>query len=429
MIVNHLENLNNLCTKTGLIRSLRKFYNSLPSHKTYEVYDSTPTTFVVLSSCQDHEFSKFAQRFRELESHFYSNERIPSKHCEKNMWLVKPAAENQGRGIQMFKNNFLDLKMFLQKKLGGTFWIIQKYIERPLLYYNRKFDIRMWAVITSKQEFYIYTPGYIRTSSDTYDTESKANYVHLTNNCLQQYGNKYGIFEDGNTVSFGRFANYLEEKYPDKKINFETDLLSRMKDLMIDTYLATIDDLNPRKRQNCFELLGYDFLIDEDFRVWLIEVNTNPYLGIPNKYIDWLLPKMINDLFDIVLDPSYKPANRVAQRDVENKFELLYSKKRDINVRRPYDIPLCPGEKKQNAEVKKSEKTNEKVIVIKKAPEKSIKKKDLSKTSIIEPAVVNQISFERPERNKEQKLNSYRTQEIAKEYKTSNVLLFKSTRH
>jgi hypothetical protein len=34
-----------------------------------------------------------------------------------------------------------------------------------------------------------------------------------------------------------------------------------------------------------FELLGYDFLIDEDFRLWLIEVNTNPYLGTPNAFI------------------------------------------------------------------------------------------------------------------------------------------------
>lgn len=35
----------------------------------------------------------------------------------------------------------------------------------------------------------------------------------------------------------------------------------------------------PSKRKNAFELFGYDFLIDEDLRTWLIEVNTNPYLG------------------------------------------------------------------------------------------------------------------------------------------------------
>ena len=36
--------------------------------------------------------------------------------------------------------------------------------------------------------------------------------------------------------------------------------------------------MNSNNYSPCFELFGYDFLIDEDFRVWLIEVNTNPCL-------------------------------------------------------------------------------------------------------------------------------------------------------
>lgn len=59
-----------------------------------------------------------------------------------------------------------------------------------------------------------------------------------------------------------------------------------------------------------FELLGYDFLIDEDFRIWLIEVNTNPYFGVPNNFIANLLPKMMNDLLDIVVDPVYSPTTK-----------------------------------------------------------------------------------------------------------------------
>lgn len=52
---------------------------------------------------------------------------------------------------------------------------------------------------------------------------------------------------------------------------------------MIDCFVAAIGGLNPNKRENCFELMGYDFMIDEDFRVWLIEVNTNPYFGVVNN--------------------------------------------------------------------------------------------------------------------------------------------------
>ena len=77
---------------------------------------------------------------------------------------------------------------------------------------------------------------------------------------------------------------------------------------MLDVYHSTKKTLNPHKRKNCFELFGFDFLIDEDFRVWLIEVNTNPYLGVPNDYIRTLLPKMIDDLFRLVLDPVVCPS-------------------------------------------------------------------------------------------------------------------------
>ncbi len=64
-------------------------------------------------------------------------------------------------------------------------------------------------------------------------------------------------------------------------------------------------DLNPDKKENLFELYGYDFLVDEDFRTWLIEINTNPYLGIPNTFIENLLPKMLDDMLSIVIDKKY----------------------------------------------------------------------------------------------------------------------------
>jgi len=52
-----------------------------------------------------------------------------------------------------------------------------------------------------------------------------------------------------------------------------------MKDIVIDSILSAKKELNVRQRRHCFELLGYDFLIDEDFRTWLLEVNNNPFLG------------------------------------------------------------------------------------------------------------------------------------------------------
>jgi hypothetical protein len=306
----------------------------------YKLFDSIPTSFVILSNCKDNDYQLFIQRFKELSRGCFLHEALPPKHCAANIWLIKPAALNQGRGIEIFNNDLEGMIKFIESKPAYTYWVIQKYIERPLLYKQRKFDIRVWALITSKSQLYYYTKGYLRTSSEMYTVDSKYNYVHLTNNCLQQHGKKYGVYEEGNTISFERFQSYLDEVYPG--VDVEKHLVPRMKDLMIDCFLSVKNFLNSRKRKCSFELLGFDFLIDEDFRVWLIEVNINPYLGIPNKFIEGLLPKMLNDLFELVLDFHFKPVNGLPKREIKNQFELLYSSKQKVNQRRPFESGLYP---------------------------------------------------------------------------------------
>ena len=107
--------------------------------------------------------------------------------------------------------------------------------------------------------------------------KSHSNSIHLTNNCLQKHIENYGLYEDGNTVSFEVFKEYIDFYYPQYKINFERDIFTRMRDLVIDTYCSVYSNsyTPPKSTPNkgSFELVGYDFLIDEDFRVWLIEVN------------------------------------------------------------------------------------------------------------------------------------------------------------
>lgn len=198
-----------------------------------------------------------------------------------------------------------DIQNFLNQKPLNSIWIAQKYIEKPLLYNGRKFDIRVWALFTSEKAFF-YRKGYIRTSSDNYSLENLNNYIHLTNNCLQKYGENYGKHEIGNTITFLEFSRFLEEKF-EKKIDFDKDVISRIKDLIIDVFESSKDTINPNKRKKCFELLGFDFLIDEDFRTWLLEVNTNPYLGVPNEEMKELLEKMIDDLLEITIDGDYMP--------------------------------------------------------------------------------------------------------------------------
>ena len=54
------------------------------------------------------------------------------------------------------------------------------------------------------------------------------------------------------------------------------------------------------------------------------------------------MPKMINDLLELVLDPYFTPVNKLPLRKQPNQFEALYIEKRKINLRRSFQIPVCP---------------------------------------------------------------------------------------
>ena len=59
------------------------------------------------------------------------------------------------------------------------------------------------------------------------------------------------------------------------------------------------------KRKHCFELFGYDFIIDEDLNAWMIEVNTNPCLEESSSILKMLLPRMVEDMLCLSVDALF----------------------------------------------------------------------------------------------------------------------------
>lgn len=63
----------------------------------------------------------------------------------------------------------------------GSQWVVQKYIEKPLLIGGRKFDIRSYCLITPDHKVHMYKHSYIRTSSTPFDL------TNLEDRCLLLY--------------------------------------------------------------------------------------------------------------------------------------------------------------------------------------------------------------------------------------------------
>lgn len=111
------------------------------------------------------------------------------------MWIIKPGEfSNRGNGISVcysLDDVLLRLKSKEKSSDGNprTF-ILQKYIEKPLLYKSRKFDIRHYMLLTcfnGVTKAYWYPEGYIRTASSLFSLKRNANlFVHLTNDAVQK---------------------------------------------------------------------------------------------------------------------------------------------------------------------------------------------------------------------------------------------------
>lgn len=126
--------------------------------------------------------------------------KLPHTHFDGyNMWFLKCTQFNRGRGIYVFNTleqltsliNEIDKGLVLseasdiiqsksltkqknsisytssdpvQDKIQSSTFVIQKYIEMPLLIWKRKFDIRVWVLVTHDLKVYFFQEGYLRTS-------------------------------------------------------------------------------------------------------------------------------------------------------------------------------------------------------------------------------------------------------------------------
>ena len=157
---------------------------------------------------------------------------------------------------------------------------------------------------------YVYNEGLTRFASERYlvSHNSKSNrYAHLTNYSVNKKNEKFvsnknaGEDDKGNKWSISALCKHLES------IGVDSNLLwSRIYDIIIKTILCTENTLVAQFRKlvshrtSCFELFGFDVLIDSDLRPWLMEVNLSPSLAADSPLDMQIKSNMISDCFTLI---------------------------------------------------------------------------------------------------------------------------------
>jgi len=107
----------------------------------------------------------------------------------KNTWIIKPGENtNRGNGIEVCKS-LAEIKSIVGRATkGDRTYIIQKYIDYPLLVHKRKFDFRCYGILTSINgglKGYFFEDGYVRTSCKEFCLEDIGDkFIHLTNDAI-----------------------------------------------------------------------------------------------------------------------------------------------------------------------------------------------------------------------------------------------------
>ncbi|KAF6716633.1 Tubulin polyglutamylase TTLL5 [Oryzias melastigma] len=292
--VNHFPRSYELTRKDRLYKNIQRMQQT----HGFKHFHIIPQTFVLPS-----EYQEFRNCFAK----------------DKGPWIIKPVASSRGRGIYLVSNpNQISMDDNI---------LVSRYINNPLLIDDFKFDMRLYVLVTSYDPLliYVYEEGLARFATVKYDqtsTNIKNTFMHLTNYSLNKKSSDYVSCDDpevedyGNKWSMSAVLRYLKQEGKDTTL-----LMSQIEDLIIKAVLSAEQQIStacktfvPHKT-NCFELYGFDVLIDSNLKPWLLEVNLSPSLSCDAPLDLKIKASMIADMFSLVGFVCQDPLPKQARSD------------------------------------------------------------------------------------------------------------------
>ncbi|NXW82342.1 TTLL5 polyglutamylase, partial [Alopecoenas beccarii] len=287
--VNHFPRSYELTRKDRLYKNVSRMQLA-HGFKTFHIL---PQTFILPTEYQDF-------------CNTYSKDRGP--------WIVKPVASSRGRGVYLINN---PNQIVLEDNI-----LVSRYISNPLLIDDFKFDVRLYVLVTSYDPLviYLYEEGLARFATVRYDQTSKNiknQFMHLTNYSVNKKSGDYVSCDDpevedyGNKWSMSAILRYLKQEGRDTAA-----LMASVEDLIIKTVvsaelaIATACKTFLSHRGSCFELYGFDVLIDDTLKPWLLEVNLSPSLACDAPLDLKIKASMLSDMFTLVGFVCQDPGQR-----------------------------------------------------------------------------------------------------------------------
>uniref|UniRef100_A0A8C0BWI4 Tubulin tyrosine ligase like 4 n=1 Tax=Buteo japonicus TaxID=224669 RepID=A0A8C0BWI4_9AVES len=251
--------------------------------------------------CGKKEFNFFPQSFI-LPQDIKLLRKAWEEGASHQKWIVKPPASARGIGIQVIhKWSQLPKRRPL---------LVQRYLHKPYLIGGKKFDLRIYVYVTCYDPLrvYLFKDGLVRFASCKYSSSMKSlsnKFVHLTNYSVNKKNTEYKSNSDETACQGHKWAlkalwSYLTQK----GVNSEA-IWEKIKDIVIKTIIASEPYVNSlvkmyvRRPYCCHELFGFDIMLDENLKPWILEVNISPSLHSNSPLDVSIKGQMIRDLLNL----------------------------------------------------------------------------------------------------------------------------------
>lgn len=291
---------------TSLISKLNKYqrYNHFPTTWQLSRKDNLWRNYKIFQELFKEDYTFMPKTFvLPEEFEVFKEEYAKEKENEKNeLWLIKPVASSRGRGIRLMTN----IDNIPRKSL------VAKYISNPHLINGRKYDLRLYVLITgfSPMKIYLYEEGLVRFASEEYNLRDESihnKYIHLTNYSINKCSTHFDSNVNTNDECQGSkwSLSALKCYFMENNIDF-SKVWASIKDVIVKSIIIVADEarltMNKlcKHKNNLFELYGFDILIDENLKPWLIEINLNPSLNCETELDLKVKTCLLTDIFNII---------------------------------------------------------------------------------------------------------------------------------
>ncbi|CAI5451319.1 unnamed protein product [Caenorhabditis angaria] len=221
------------------------------------------------------------------------------KYPAETIWIMKPVAGAQGKGIFLFRK-LKHVQDWKKKDASGSEalpYVVQSYIANPYLVGGKKFDVRLYVLVTSFRPLnaWVHREGFARFSHSRYSTDSVDDaFVHLTNVAVAKTAADYDP-ERGLKWSLPKLFRFFRSMHGHSKVSkMMEDLAKVIIESLRSVHHIIIQD------SHCFELYGYDILFDENLKPWLLEVNASPSLTASSQEDFELKYRVLNHMLDVL---------------------------------------------------------------------------------------------------------------------------------